>query len=302
MPRRKRALEETDANAQPPAKRSSSGKASEQAPQKPAEISAPTESPRVVEEAPKCQDGCDLEKAKPEEYICIDRPLLDFEAQHRDEDDEYDEDDESAFNAYKEASSGPNRMWPKPAAEHPSWKWTTMVGSWKDLCELRIKQTYVNPGNLDMHVFNDLHAYGLNSMIEEKVSERCLYSEVPSDAILRSSNSTRNIPRRSGHCNICKSSRFSQDSSYVIPYLMYVNRWAIMATLGLWLNFEDALDPWIGIDDGPRMDALVGLLGRAFLCSLDAIHQPDQLKTESDFRDLGLVMSLWLQWSNDLVS
>lgn len=73
-----------------------------------------------------------------------------------------------------------------------------------------------------------------------------------------------------------------------------------MATLGHWMNDNETMSPWLGIDDSDRVDAFVTLIGCAFLSALDAIDQAGKLKQHSEFRDLGLVMSLYLEWSRDL--
>lgn len=211
MPRQKRALDETDANAQPAAKRSSTGKSSnvatekpakkqastakstkevaektgstakpannqsstsevaknaadkaaedEESTEKPAEMLALTEQPTeaAVEERsrdgdsaenPNTQDSSSstdkhgLGKKPPGEYICIVRPLFDFVAEREnkeaDEEEDEEDDEEAAHEAYIKEAQGPNRMWPKPAGEHPDWKWVMMVGAWKEILRITV--------------------------------------------------------------------------------------------------------------------------------------------------------------------
>lgn len=166
-----------DASTPPASKRSSTSKASENEPEDPAENQPSAGSVDGAEEVHSHNHDHGLDRKKPEEYICIDRPLFDFEAEHQDknenddrEGDEDEDDEEAAFEEYRKAAQGPNKRWPKPAAEDPSWKWVMMVDSWKMFCELRIKQTYVDPDNFGMYVFNDFYGYGINSLIEDMVS------------------------------------------------------------------------------------------------------------------------------------
>lgn len=103
-------------------------------------------------------------------FLGMDRPLFDSEEEERDDsENEEEESSEAAFDAYQEAQAGVKKMWPKPASEHPDWKWTMMVDSYKIYLKLRRDQTFVNPDNFDMHVYNDFHAYGIHSCLEELV-------------------------------------------------------------------------------------------------------------------------------------
>ena len=58
----------------------------------------------------------------------------------------------------------------------------------------------------------------------------------------------------------------------------------------------------IHIDDGDCANQLVGLMGSAFLTGLDFVDRMGALKpaSESEILDLGLVMSIWLDWSRSM--
>lgn len=74
--------------------------------------------------------------------------------------------------------------------------------------------------------------------------------------------------------------------------------WATLAALGHWFHMGDEpVMQFIGVDDGGRAIDLTFLLGSAFLTTLDAMERMGWLKPGSEMRDLGLVMSMWLQWS-----
>lgn len=70
--------------------------------------------------------------------------------------------------------------------------------------------------------------------------------------------------------------------------------WATLAALGHWVQFDNSavLMDVIHVDDGPRVNQLAALMGCAFLTCLDFV--------ESEILDLGLVMSIWLDWSRGL--
>lgn len=93
-------------------------------------------------------------------YICIDRPLWgredadDPELEH----DELPEDEES------------DRLWQKPAAEHPEWKWVLLKESFEMLNEWCRLAQYCDPDSFGMYVFNDFHGYGLIEILENAVS------------------------------------------------------------------------------------------------------------------------------------
>lgn len=61
------------------------------------------------------------------------------------------------------------------------------------------------------------------------------------------------------------------------------------------------MSPWLGIDDADRVGAMVELVGGAFLSVLDLIDHAKELRPDSAYRDLSLVMSLYLKWSQDLL-
>jgi hypothetical protein len=61
-------------------------------------------------------------------------------------------------------------MWPKPASEHPEWKWTMMWKSWQMLCDFSVRAKYTFPDYFDMYIFNDWHGYGIMELAENAVS------------------------------------------------------------------------------------------------------------------------------------
>jgi hypothetical protein len=78
------------------------------------------------------------------------------------------------------------------------------------------------------------------------------------------------------------------------------NMWAIMATLGHWLQDTGTLMRWQSVDDGERVHKLMALIGCGFLTMLDCVDRFGSLGRDSEFKDLGLVMSLYLRFSDGL--
>lgn len=54
------------------------------------------------------------------------------------------------------------------------------------------------------------------------------------------------------------------------------------------------------VDDGERAKSLTLVLGCALLTALSAIEQAGELKADSKYVDLTLVISYFLEWSHDL--
>lgn len=72
--------------------------------------------------------------------------------------------------------------------------------------------------------------------------------------------------------------------------------WAVFVALGHWLQLDNtaALMKANHIDDGPRANQLVAMMGCAFLTGLDFVERMVWLKPRSEILDLGLVMGIWL--------
>lgn len=74
--------------------------------------------------------------------------------------------------------------------------------------------------------------------------------------------------------------------------------WTISAALGHWIATEQ-LGPWMHADDGERVQETQQLINRSFLNSLNEIDMAGLLKADSRIKDLGLIISLYLHWSDD---
>lgn len=70
--------------------------------------------------------------------------------------------------------------------------------------------------------------------------------------------------------------------------------WSNIACLGHFLNHTLA-DQWPLADDGERVEKLCGIIGCAILSALNVLDQEGQVKSDSEFKDLGLVMALYIR-------
>ncbi|KAG9660995.1 hypothetical protein KCU64_g2844, partial [Aureobasidium melanogenum] len=75
--------------------------------------------------------------------------------------------------------------------------------------------------------------------------------------------------------------------------------WTILESIPVWLLDEPNV-PWHMIDDGERSWLTYSLLGFMFLAGLNRIDQEGELKPDSKYKDLSLVMSLWARVADDL--
>ncbi|KAG9935043.1 hypothetical protein KCV05_g2376, partial [Aureobasidium melanogenum] len=73
-----------------------------------------------------------------------------------------------------------------------------------------------------------------------------------------------------------------------------------VAEVNGWWIVEEPSYPWHGIDDGERSWLTYSLLAFMFLTGLNRIDQDGELKPDSKYKDLSLVMSLWVRAANDM--
>lgn len=76
--------------------------------------------------------------------------------------------------------------------------------------------------------------------------------------------------------------------------------WVIVSAVGLWFNMEDHLQSLMMSDDGESVDQLICVTGSALLTVLAAIEKAGELKPDSRFLDLALVIGYYLECCWDL--
>ncbi|KAI5360710.1 hypothetical protein Slin15195_G086260 [Septoria linicola] len=172
------------------------------------------------------------------EYICLDQPPW-----ARERDDEDDDDDEN-----EEPLDSGEKLFEKPASEHPDHKWILMRESLELLSDNCKETMQRDPDNFGMYVYNDYFWYAVIDLIER----------------------------------LCKSADTANKANDVHKL------WAIVAAMGHFLNHGN---------DADRIQALTLIVGRTVLTALENVRQVGELHKNSKFKDLGLVMALYVNFS-----
>ncbi|CAJ2505323.1 Uu.00g127170.m01.CDS01 [Anthostomella pinea] len=206
------------------------------------------------------QDGDkDLENRPPHKYYGMPQPFFDVENENedKDEDDQLDEDEIiEAYNEEMRSDDGPAM---KPAADFPDNRWVCMWETWKQYADYKRRATYTDPDSFGMYIYNDFHGYGLQELIESML--------VAFDKELRKKRDDENLKQM----------------------------WATTAAMIHWL-LDAEIGPWLMTDDGERVSATVGFVGRALATVLNELDLAQKMTADSEIKDLGLVMSCYLQW------
>ncbi|EUC50517.1 hypothetical protein COCMIDRAFT_959 [Bipolaris oryzae ATCC 44560] len=149
-----------------------------------------------------------------------------------------------------------------PPEKHPEHKWVIMWEAWhrQDLGGLKAK--YCNPDNFGMYIYNDWTNWGMLEIAENMMIEfnKAYMSKAP----------TR-----------------------------LEDMWVVISAMGLWLNENDHISELIS-GEGDDVLMIIGLIGRALLTTLAAVEKAGELKPDSRFFDLTLVIAYYLEISYDL--
>ena len=76
--------------------------------------------------------------------------------------------------------------------------------------------------------------------------------------------------------------------------------WSVISAVGLWLNENEHITALINNEDGDTTCEMIGLMGCALLTVLAAIEAAGELKPDSRFLDLAIVIAYYLELSHDL--
>lgn len=76
--------------------------------------------------------------------------------------------------------------------------------------------------------------------------------------------------------------------------------WVIVSAVGFWFNLDDNFGCFTGSEDGYSVRQLVAVMGSAVLTVLAAIEKAGELKPDSRFLDLALVIGYYLEFCHDL--
>ncbi|KAF3052722.1 hypothetical protein E8E11_009669 [Didymella keratinophila] len=141
-------------------------------------------------------------------------------------------------------------------------KWVIMWEGYKMFMDYRRRSNYCCPDRFGMYIYNDFEGWGYQELIENFIVEF--------DASLKKSGDDA---------------------------LKYT--WAIISALALWINEVDQ-GPLMDNEDGENTEAVIGLIGQALIRGLAALDSADQLKPDSDFPDIPIVITSLLQFSHGL--
>jgi len=73
--------------------------------------------------------------------------------------------------------------------------------------------------------------------------------------------------------------------------------WVTLSALVHWIKQYNGFDTFGQVDDGERVERCWKLIGSAFLSMLNLLDRSKQLKPESSFKDLALIMALTLSFA-----
>lgn len=228
----------------------------------------------------------ELEKLAPYDYVCIPRPLFDVEGEnwltwstnpsaHVDEEDVYEKLYEPKWE--QEKNDG---VYMSPPEKHPGRKWVMMWSAWLKRNFLIRKAEYCDPHNFHMHIYTDWTSWGIIEIAENMVCDVTLNTRISRTLI-----------------NL-KMIEFNKAYQSKEPTRLE-EMWAIMSAVGLWLNEADCVSQLVE-GEGEDVIMFVGLLGCALLATLAAVEKAGELKPDSRFMDLALVIAYYLEISYDL--
>ncbi|KAH6653074.1 hypothetical protein BKA67DRAFT_568491 [Truncatella angustata] len=198
---------------------------------------------------------------QPYEYVVVQRPMFDVENENNDKDEEDQLDEDSLDEKYAELTNAENVM--KPASEFPGHKWIAMAEAWKLSIDYHRRATYTCPDFFDMYIYNDFCSYGVIECIENLIMSL--------HELLKKKQDEESLKKT----------------------------WALSAALIHWIVAEQ-LGPWLGAEDGERVQATCNLIGRSILATLNELDLAGLLKADSSIKDLSLIISLYIYWSDDL--
>ncbi|KAF1834549.1 hypothetical protein BDW02DRAFT_568937 [Decorospora gaudefroyi] len=200
----------------------------------------------------------------PHDYICFHRPLFDVESANWLAPDSL-EGNELVKQVYKPgfAQEEKDNVYKAAPSEHKDHKWVIMWEAWLKTDILGRKARYCNPDNFGMYLCNDWQGWGMQEIGENVMIEY--------DKAFHSKGNKR-----------------------------LEDLWVVVSAVGLWLNEDEHIGLLINNEDGSTTCKLIGLIGCALLSTLAATEAAGELKPDSRFLDLTLVISYYFEISHDL--
>ncbi|KAF2442733.1 hypothetical protein P171DRAFT_522459 [Karstenula rhodostoma CBS 690.94] len=218
------------------------------------------------EEGDDVAGGRKIADIPPYEYVCVYRPRFDCRLavnnEEKGEENEDEDEEQTAFKVYRKTNDVlTNEKLFAPASDIPEWKWVMMMEGWKTYCEWRRRSNYCQPDYLQMYISNDFYGYGIQELLENLL--------IKFDAAIKEKT---------------EEGRMAM--------------WAVLSTTALWLTAGQGND-YMMTDDGARTAEVSALTGAALLTGLASIEESGELKADSKFLDLGIVITSFLLWAKD---
>ncbi|KAI1387461.1 uncharacterized protein F4822DRAFT_406569 [Hypoxylon trugodes] len=192
------------------------------------------------------------------------RPFFDIENENWDKDEDDQLDEEDLLEQYNEEAKAEDNIEMKPAVEHPNHRWVAMWETWKLFSTWERRASYTNPEFFNMHIHKQFHSHGMQELVENMLLAF-------DKEFSKKKRNKKNLKQM----------------------------WAIIAAIMQWL-VEIPIGAWLGLDDRKRLEATIGLVGRAFVTVLNELDRGKLLKADSDIKDLGLVMTFFIYWTTTL--
>ncbi|EMD69225.1 hypothetical protein GGP41_004763 [Bipolaris sorokiniana] len=220
------------------------------------------------DESQNASKRVELEKLAPYDYVCIPRPLFDVEGENwltwSINPSAHVEEEDVYNKLYKPKWEQEKKdgVYMSPPENHPGRKWVMMWGAWLKRNFLIQKAEYCDPDNFHMHIYTDWTSWGIIEIGENMMIEF--------NKAYQSKEPTR-----------------------------LEEMWVIISAVGLWLNEGNCVSQLI---EGEAEDVpmFIGLLGCALLTTLAAVEKAGELKPDSRFIDLALVIAYYMEVSYDL--
>jgi hypothetical protein len=109
-------------------------------------------------------------KIPDDEYVCMMRPLFDYEAENRALGKDA-VDRSEVFEKYRDISNDEidRNVVDQPAKDFPERKWVILWEGWKFLHDHVRRAKYCSPDRFSMYISNDFEGWGLQELMENMV-------------------------------------------------------------------------------------------------------------------------------------
>ncbi|KAJ4340781.1 hypothetical protein N0V95_007389 [Ascochyta clinopodiicola] len=224
------------------------------------QVESPAAQPNKSNGKPRIRSTKDIPQY---EYVGMHRPRVDYTIENRLLGEAAkDVDDLEAL--YSDSCNAENKagIMLEPAKDHPEHKWCIMWEGYKMLMNYERRAKYCNPDYFGMHIYNDFEGWGFQELLENFIVEF--------DASLKKKDD-----------NALK------------------HTWSIVSALSLWMSEVD-LGPLMGNEDVEKTQAIFGLVGWALLRGLASLDFAEELKPDTNFPDIPIVITSLLEFSSDL--